>query len=196
MSRASWPVWARTLHRWASALVIIPFFIVLISGLLLQVKKEFDWIQPPTQTGSSPGPPTVSYEAMLDTARSVDQAAITTWGDVDRLDVRPDDGTVKVRSTNGWEVQIDAQSGTILQVAPRRSDVIEAIHDGSWFHDRAKLWIFLPSAVVVFGLWLTGAYLFYLPYGVRWRKQTRERVEATGVKTAELPDDETTPDAR
>lgn len=190
MSRNSWPVWARKLHRWATVLIVVPFFIVLISGLLLQVKKQFDWIQPPTQAGS-PGPPAVSYEAILDTARSVNRAGISTWADVDRLDVRPDDGIVKVRGTNGWEVQLDAQTGHVLHVAPRRSDLIESIHDGSWFHDRAKLWIFLPSAVVVFGLWGTGVYLFYLPYGVRWRKERRERVEATGVKKAELPDDRT-----
>jgi uncharacterized iron-regulated membrane protein len=166
----------------------VPFFIVLISGLLLQVKKQFDWIQPPTRSGS-PGGPAVSYEAVLEAARGVERAGIQEWADVDRLDVRPDDGTIKVRGTNGWEVQVDGQTGNVLQAAKRRSDLIESIHDGSWFHESAKLWVFLPSAVLVFGLWLTGAYLFYLPYATRWRKKSRKRVEALGVKNAELPDE-------
>jgi len=187
MPQPSWPVWARRLHRWATVLVVVPFLIVLVSGLLLQVKKEFDWVQPPTQTGT-PGAPTLAYSAILDAARGVEKAGITSWRDVDRLDVRPDDGVVKVRGTNGWEVQLDAQTGAVLHVAQRRSDLIESIHDGSWFHDAAKLWIFLPSAALVLGLWLTGVYLFYLPYGARWRKKERERVDATGVKKATLPE--------
>jgi uncharacterized iron-regulated membrane protein len=182
------PVLMRKLHRWATVLIVVPFIIVLASGLLLQVKKQFDWIQPPTQSGS-PGEPSLSFEAVLEAARGVERAGIRTWTDVDRLDVRPDDGIIKVRGTNGWEVQVDAQTGAVLQVAQRRSDLIESIHDGSWFHDKAKLWIFLPSAVLVFGLWGTGVYLFYLPHGVRWRRKHRDRVEATGVKKAEMPDD-------
>jgi len=50
---------------------------------------------------------------------------------------------------NNWEIQIDTQSGTILQQAYRRSDIIESIHDGSWFHDKVKLWIFLPTGIVL-----------------------------------------------
>jgi hypothetical protein len=123
----------------------------------------------------------------LQSARGVEKAGIQDWSDVDRLGARPDDGTIKVRGRNGWEVQVDARTGTILQVAKRRSDLIESIHDGSYFHDKAKIWMFLPSAILVFGLWLTGVYLFYLPYGVKWRKESRDRVEASGVKDAQLP---------
>jgi len=180
----------RKLHRWATVLILLPFLVVLVSGLFLQVKKEFDWIQPPTQVGSASGSPELSFTEILASARRSETAGIDTWEDVDRLDVRPDRGVVKVRGTNGWEVQIDAHTGAILNVAERRSDVIEAIHDGSWFHERAKLWIFLPSAVLVLGLWGTGLYLFVLPYWVRWkRKTTQPRAPAEGVSPAHLSDD-------
>ena len=191
MGMPKWSIWARKLHRWATALVVVPFLIVLVSGLLLQVKKEFDWIQPPTQRGSASGL-ALSFEEILDAARTADAAGITSWDDVDRLDVRPEKGVVKVRGTNDWEVQVDTNTGAVLHVAQRRSDVIEAIHDGSWFHDAAKLWIFLPSAVLVLGLWLTGVYLFWLPYSVRRHKPTpNERPTVNGVKPARLPEQET-----
>lgn len=182
-----WPVQMRKWHRWATVLVVLPFFIVLVSGLLLQVKKEFDWIQPPTQTGTG-GPPQLAFDEILRIAGTVPEAQIDSWADVDRLDVRPDRGIVKVRGTNLWEVQIDTKTGAVLHVAQRRSGVIEAIHDGSWFHDRAKLWIFLPAAGLVLVLWLTGVYLFALPHWIRWRRTRRERVKARGVKSAELPE--------
>jgi uncharacterized iron-regulated membrane protein len=188
MPTLNWSIWARKLHRWATLLVVLPFFIVLVSGLLLQVKKQFDWIQPPTQSGTAPGL-ALSFEEILDAARTAEAAGIRSWKDVDRLDVRPDKGVVKVRSTNRWEVQIDTNTGAVLHVAERRSDVIEAIHDGSWFHDSATLWVFLPSAILVLGLWITGVYLFWLPYSVRRAKPlVPDRVEANGVKPAHLPD--------
>lgn len=177
---------SRKLHRWGSILIALPFLIVLLSGLLLQVKKQFDWIQPPSQKGSSVGA-SVSFDKILTIAQSIPELNTREWTDIDRLDVRPDDGIIKIRGTNGWEAQIDSHTGEILQVAQRRSDFIEAIHDGSWFHDKAKLWIFLPSAAVVVTLWLTGIYLFFYPYFAKWknRKRLKERKLKRREKTKE-----------
>jgi hypothetical protein len=47
------------------------------------------------------------------------------------------------------------------------------MHDGSWFHEAAKLWLFLPSAIIVLGLWITGIYLFLLPFRARAQKQRK-----------------------
>lgn len=162
------------MHRWGAILIALPFLIVLLSGLLLQVKKEFAWIQPPAQTGSlSNETPAIDFGEILRIARSDPRADIEGWEDVDRLDVRPDDGIVKVRSRSNWEQQIDLGTGELLSSMKRRSGIIEAMHDGSWFHDSAKLWIFLPSAVVVLILWITGIYLFFVPFFAR-RRNRRE----------------------
>ena len=186
----------RKLHRWASVIILLPFLVVLLSGLLLQVKKEVDWIQPPTQVGSASGGPELALSEILNAAAQAGEAGITGWEDVDRMDVRPAKGVVKVRGANGWEVQVDAHTGDVLRVAQRRSDVIEAIHDGSWFHESAKLGVFLPSAVLVLGLWVTGVYLFALPFWVRGQKpKAADRKPANGVKPAELPRRETGADA-
>ncbi|TYP95524.1 PepSY-associated TM region [Fodinibius salinus] len=167
---------SRKLHRWGAILIALPFLIVLLSGLFLQVKKEFNWIQPPSQSGSQIGA-SIPFDSILTTAKSIPKLNVSKWKDIDRLDVRPDDGIIKIRGLNGWEAQIDSHTGQILQVAQRRSDLIESIHDGSWFHDKAKLWLFLPSAVVVLILWLTGIYLFFYPYFAKWynRKRLKKR---------------------
>ena len=75
---------------------------------------------------------------------------------------------------NGWEVQLDAQTGQVLQVAVRRSDLIESIHDGSFFHESFKLWVFLPTGIILALIWGTGIYLFLLPYLLK-RKRARNR---------------------
>lgn len=155
-------IWNRRLHRWGAIAVAIPFLIVIASGLLLQVKKQVPWVQPVEQKGT-PGAPAVSMDALLQAARGVPQARIREWSDIDRIDVRPGKGLIKIIANSRWEIQIDGASGAVLQTAYRRSDLMETLHDGSWFHDAAKLWIFLPSGVIVLALWITGIYLFLLP---------------------------------
>lgn len=163
----------RRLHRWGAILVALPLLVVIGSGILLQLKKEADWIQPPTRKGRG-GDPAIAFEAILAAAATVPEAGVRTWDDVDRLDVRPSKGVVKVRAKSGWEVQVDSVTGEVLQSAVRRSDLIEAIHDGSFFHDQAKLWIFLPAGLVLAGLWCTGVYLFFLPALQRRRGRARK----------------------
>ena len=110
-------------------------------------------------------------EEILEAAKTVEEANIRSWNDIDRLDVRIEKGIVKVRSKNRWEVQVDTNSGEVVHVAYRRSDIIEELHDGSWFHENVKLLIFLPSGIILFILWITGFYMVLLPYLSKWKKK-------------------------
>ncbi len=160
----------RVLHRWGAIAIAVPVLLVILTGLLLLLKKDFAWIQPPTQRGSSTQL-TLSFDRIMEIARTVPEAGVESWEDVDRLDVRPSKGMLKIRGNNRWEIQLDAKTGEVLQVAFRRSDFIESLHDGTFFHDRVKLWVMLPSAVILLGLWTTGIYLFLLPHLNRRRRK-------------------------
>lgn len=164
----------RVVHRWGSIATSVPVLIVLVTGVVLQLKKEATWIQPKTQAGVD-RPPQISFSEILEIAKTVPQAKVETWDDIDRLDVRPGKGMLKVRCKNRWEVQLDATSGDVLQVAYRRSDLIESIHDGSFFSDGVKLGVFLPTAVVLLVLWMTGIYLFLLPHLAKRKKRLKSR---------------------
>ena len=43
----------RLFHRWGAIIVALPVLVVIVTGIILQLKKEFVWIQPATQKGSS-----------------------------------------------------------------------------------------------------------------------------------------------
>ena len=131
----------RKLHRWAAIATALPVFIVLVSGIILQMKKDLDWVQPPTRKGVG-NEPILSFDRILDIARNVPETGIEEWKDIDRLDVRPNKGMVKVRAKNRWEIQIDTSTGEVLQVAVRRSDLIETIHDSSFFHESSRFGCF------------------------------------------------------
>lgn len=161
----------RQLHRRGALLVALPFLVVILTGILLQAKKQVAWVQPPEQRTAN-RVPGIPFEAILAAAAKHPHVGITSWSDIDRLDVRPAKGIVKVIGTNRWELQLDLATAEVLQVAYRRSDLIESLHDGSWFHPDAKLFVFLPSGLVVLALWVTGIYLWWLPVGARRRKRS------------------------
>lgn len=161
----------RRIHRWGAIAVGLPLLLVIGSGLLLQVKKQFPWVQPAEQRTAVPTP-SVPWDVILAAAKAMPEAGVTGWEDIDRLDVRPGKGILKVITTSRWEAQLALADGAVLQVAYRRSDLIEQLHDGSFFGDAAKLWIFLPSGIVLFALWATGLYLWVLPWLTR-RKRAR-----------------------
>jgi uncharacterized iron-regulated membrane protein len=169
----------RISHRWGSVFIALPLLVVIATGILLMLKKQSSWIQPPT-IGGSTKELKVSFDEILASVKTVSEAEIESWDDIDRLDVRPGKGMIKVRGTNRWEIQLDAATAEVLQVAYRRSDLIESIHDGSFFHDKVKLYVFLPSGILLFILWVTGLYLFAQPYLVR-RKRRRSGKATSSV---------------
>jgi uncharacterized iron-regulated membrane protein len=180
------PFWNRKVHYWASIIIAIPSLVVICTGLLLQVKKQVPWVQPPERKGASEEP-TLSLPQILAISRSVPEAGVRDWGDIQRIDARPSKGVVKVVPKSAWEIQIDAATGEVLQVAYRRSDLIESLHDGSWFHEWVKLGVFLPTGVTLLLLWLTGMYLFFLPFWTRWRKARRLTATASRRKDSATP---------
>lgn len=96
--------------------------------------------------------------------------ATTTWSSVERIDIRPRKGLAKVLLEDKTEIQVDLGTGQVLARAYRRSDLIEALHDGSFFAgDGSKLGVFLPAGLALLVLWISGIWLFVLPYWIRYR---------------------------
>lgn len=166
----------RKTHYWASFAIAVPMLVMIASGLLLQMKKQWDWVQPPEQRGTG-STPVLDLEAILASVKTVTEMQVTGWDDVNRLDVRPGKGVVKVWLNNGYEVQVDLGNGAVLQTLYRRSDLIESIHDGSWFAgDWTKLGLFLPTGFVVFFLWLSGMWMWWVPYAAKRKKAAQQAI--------------------
>ena len=160
----------RTVHKWASLFIALPLLLVIVTGILLLVRKEFALLQPPTQHGISTTP-SLDFATILAQTQTVKQANVANWQDIDRLDVRTSKGVIKVRTKSSWEVQLDSTTGEVLQVAYRNSEFIEGLHDGTFFQKQANLWLMLPVAIILLLLWLTGMYLFCLPYYKKWHRR-------------------------
>ncbi len=170
-------VLVRRLHYWGSALIALPVALVLCTGLLLQLKKHWAWVQPVEVRGTGKVPQ-IDFQGLLIAAQSIPERRVSSWDDIQRIDIRADRGLAKLWIHDGWEVQVDLGTGKVLHQAYRRSDVIEALHDGSFFGTPAKLGVFLISGLVLFGLWLTGCWMFLVTYLNKRRVRRRKRVAA------------------
>lgn len=126
---------ARKVHRFTGALLFVFFFIVAVTGLLLGWKKNTAGvILADTQKGLSADPEDwLPLHTLKEKAVKAARENISTDSDwaIDRFDVRPDKGIVKVLFVEGyWGVQLDMTTGDALLIERRRSDFIENVHDG------------------------------------------------------------------
>ncbi|MBK8164543.1 MAG: PepSY domain-containing protein [bacterium] len=161
----------RRLHYWVSLAIAIPALILLASGVLLQTKKHWTWVQPPEQRGTGTTPQ-ITLDALLQVLVAQPDLGVRGWDDIHRIDLRPGRGVAKVQLQGGLEVQVDLGTGQVLQQAHRRSDLIESIHDGSFFGGEwSKLGVFLPTGVLLLFLWGSGVFLFLVPWVGKRRRR-------------------------
>jgi len=117
--------------------------------------------------------PALTFADILARVNAVPQATGLKWQEFDRIDFKPSKGSAKFVTPDNYEIQIDITTGQILSVAFRRSDIIESLHDGTFFGDWAKHYIILPSGIALFILWLSGIYMFFQP-----RLQKSKKIQA------------------
>lgn len=150
--------WLLKYHYWLGWVVIIPWAFVIGSGLLLQVRYEVPWVMPVLQEGQGKVP-NIEFAQVLETARQLPEYGVQDWEDIWRVYVYPNEGTTTIRAENRQEFQIDSSTGEVLQVAIRRTDWLEDIHEGKWMDLNLRL--FLPVHILSLFLWLTGAIVAY-----------------------------------
>lgn len=126
----------RKIHRQTAILLFAGFFIMASTGLLLGWKKNSGGlIMAETAQGSSDR---LSEWLPLDSLRKNavlflhDSVSPTLSPEIDRFDVRPGKGVVKVTFKEHFTgLQVDGATGRVLKKEFRTSDLIEKIHDGS-----------------------------------------------------------------
>jgi uncharacterized iron-regulated membrane protein len=161
-------------HKWTGIILAVVLLNTAVSGFLLLVKKDFDWIQPPTQkTEGGSVAQFITIEKLYEIVLSQDHSDFKLSSDINRIDVRPSEAIFKVKSEHNYsEMQVDAVNGKVLSIATRNSDLIEELHDGSfygkWIHD----WLMTFTAFALIYFTGTGLYLWLFP---KLRRKSRRR---------------------
>ena len=173
-------------HRWTGIILALVFLNLAGTGFLLLKKKDYAWVQPPVQKGASGGVADfITLQELFQIVFNQGHPDFRSLEDIDRVDFRPEHRVHKVRSRHHHsEIQVDAVTGGVLSVDWRPSDLLESLHDGSFFAGWVHEW-FMP--VVPFGLLFlsgSGLYLWLAPKIRRRRHRGEKRRQRQAQPTA------------
>ena len=156
---------ARKTHKWFGIVLSLILCNISVTGLLLLEKKEYEWLQPSTRTGSEGTiDELIDIQTVLEVAFAQGYESFQGLEFIDRVDFRPDERVFKVRSSKNYmEMQIDAVSGAVLSISARRSDLCENLHDVSFFGQIMHGKLMPIVAVGNLTLIATGFYLWLSP---------------------------------
>lgn len=150
-------------HLWLGVVFTVVLTAISITGILLNHKRGLGLMP---DVAAEPTEPTAPFEQALPLSRLAEIALATVGpGDartIDRMDVRPRDGFVKVRLRDAasTEATIDLATGRVLHVGPRGDAFLEKLHSGEIFGARGVLLsdaaaiALVVTLVTGIGLWL------------------------------------------
>jgi uncharacterized iron-regulated membrane protein len=149
-------------HLWLGIIISGFLMVICVTGILLNHKRGLGLM------------PDVPYEATGDFTNALPMAelvriaseAAPAAGDrgVDRLDVRPRSGIMKVRFRDDvvTEVTLDIHNGSVLHVGERNDVFLEKLHSGEIFGSSGIL-LSDFAAVVLVVLIISGYWLWLYP---------------------------------
>lgn len=149
-------------HLWLGIIITGLTLVLAISGILLNHKRPLGLMP------DVPHEPSGDFAAALPLAELVrlagEAAPAAAAAGVDRLDVRPRDGYMKVRFRDDdvTEVTIDINNGRVLHTGLRHDVFLEKLHSGEIF---GGSWVLLSdfAAVVLVVLIVSGYWLWLFP---------------------------------
>lgn len=156
--------WMFYTHLWLG--VIIAFLVITISvtGIMLNHKRVFgfmpgtDFKQPEAFAASLPLP---ELARMAGEAVAPEIAA----SGIDRMDVRPDKGIIKVRFNDTYitEVTLALHDGSLLVKGLRNDSFLEQLHSGDAFGKEGYLLSDLAAGALIL-LLLSGFWMWLYPH--------------------------------
>ena len=143
-------------HLWLGVLVTVGTLLLCVTGILLNHKRAFG-LMPDV---SNETPAALGESLPLASLVAAAMEVLPSPAPVDRMDVRPSDGLVKIRfeDRDVTEVTVDLATGAVLGVGKRNDVFLEKLHSGEIFGEN---WILLSdltalalSILVISGYWI------------------------------------------
>lgn len=170
----------RALHKTIGLIACLFLLVISATGFFLAMKSRFAWIRPETQSGAEMVSlaSAQSLEAIAQAAYAAGSPHLKSIDDVDRFEYHVDKNVMKLTSKDGYaEVQVDVATGKVLSVGTRNDQLLEDIHDMSYFADWVHGYGLPVIALFLFVLALTGICLYFVPV-FRRMKFRREKARS------------------
>ena len=123
------------IHLWVGVILTIALMAISITGILLNHKRGLGLMPEVEHAPTAPFASALSLSQLADTAMRAlphTAGAPDATQQVDRMDVRPRDGIIKVRMRDSasTEVTLDINTGKVLHVGRRGDVFLEKLHSG------------------------------------------------------------------
>lgn len=171
--------WFRLLwrvHRWLGVAAGLILLLSACTGFLLLLKKDYAYLQPAVVRGEAgPIEALQPLPAVYAAVFALGLPQFRSEADIDRIDFRPKHRVHKVVSVHDhFEVQVCATTLRTSGPNARRSDWLEALHDGSFFGDFAHGFV-MPAAALILVYLAGSGYVMWLWPKWQRRRQRRKR---------------------
>ena len=139
-------------HRVVALATTLPLLFIALSGVVLQLRNQFEWIQPSTINGKLVhAAPFITVEKAISGIRTED---------VDQIIFRPSKGNLAIRLKDGMEIQMHPQTGEILKKSIRRTNLLIEIHQGSWLGPWGQYLIYFVTGIGLCFLIISGLLIY------------------------------------
>lgn len=165
-------------HLWVGVIFTAALLVISITGIVLNHKRGLGVMPEVGHAPSAPFADAIPLATLAEIgvrAGSPEGTPTDLLAAVDRMDVRPSDGFVKVRLSDRavTEVTVDLTDGRVLHVGSRGDSFIEKLHSGEIF---GKRWVLLSdAAAVALVLTLISGYWLWIAPRIR-RSDARSEV--------------------
>lgn len=151
------------LHLWFGVISTVLLLIIAITGILLNHKRALGLMPDISHVATGVFEQALPLAELVARASAAVPAEVAATG-VDRMDVRPGDGIVKIRFDDRLvtEATVDLSSGVVVHVGERNDVFLEKLHSGEIFGSN---WILLSdlAAVLLVIVLISGYWLWLYP---------------------------------
>ena len=162
------------LHLWLGVLVTVALVAISVTGILLNHKRGLGLMPDVPHEPTAPFDHAISLERLAYAAlEAVPREARGDWrpgdpvdiGRIDRMDVRPRNGFVKVRLRDkaSTEVTVDINTGQAIHVGKRGDVFLQKLHSGEIFGGQPYVLLSDIAAVALMITLITGYWLWLAP---------------------------------
>ena len=157
--KRGWARWMFYSHLWLGVATTGIVLIICVTGVLLNHKRPLGLMPDVQNPQAGELPRSLPIAELARRAEGAVPAEVAAAG-IDRMDVRPGDGLVKVRFDDRavHEVTVDLVTGRVLHAGKRNDVFLERLHSGEIFGDQGILLSDLAAValaiLVISGYWL------------------------------------------
>ena len=154
---AAW--WMFHSHLWLGIVTTMLVLLICVTGILLNHKRGLGLMPDVSNRATGAFADALPLAELARRAEAAVGAGIARAG-IDRMDVRPADGLVKVRFDDRavTEATVDIHSGAVIHVGARSDVFLEKLHSGEIFGERGILLSDLAAVglaiLLISGYWL------------------------------------------